>query len=65
MQKPDDIYPVRWYLPTFELFCPFSKIDKNQWLLSRFHANLVTNNWSLWDPDPKLINLDPLHLGPL
>ena len=35
------------------------KIDFNQWVLSRFHAILVTKNWSLLDPDPKLIIPDP------
>ena len=31
----------------------------NQWGLSSFHAILVTKNWSLSDPDPKLIIPDP------
>ena len=32
--------------------CPYSKIDRNQWVLSRFHAILGTKNWSLYNPDP-------------
>jgi len=34
---------------------PCNKINNNQWVLSRFHALLVNKNWSLSDPDPKLI----------
>jgi len=41
----------------------YSKIDSNHWvptnLLSRIHAILATENWSLSDPDPKLIITDP------
>jgi len=36
-----------------------SKIASNKWGFSRFHAILVTKNWSLSDQDPKLIFLDP------
>ena len=36
----------------------YSKIDKT-WVLSRFHTILVTKNWSLSDPDPKLIIANP------
>ena len=37
----------------------WSKIEKNQFVLSRFYSILVTKNWRLSDPDPKLIIPDP------
>jgi len=37
----------------------YSKIFNNKWGLSRFYAILVIKNWSLLDPDPKLIIPDP------
>jgi len=37
----------------------YSKIDNNAWVLSRLHAILVTETWSLSVPDPKLIIPDP------
>ena len=56
-------------LPTSPIYCHFlysrgptfscSKIGSNQLGLSRFHATLVTKNWSLSDPNPKLIITDP------
>jgi len=39
----------------------YSKIDGPQWVLSRIHAIYVTKNWSLSDPDPKLIIQDPAN----
>ena len=33
------------------LTVPYSKIDNNNWVLSRFHAFLVTENWSFSDPE--------------
>jgi len=43
--------------PTWDFVCPYSKIDNNQWELNRFHAILVSKNWSL--SDPKLIITGP------